>query len=106
MQQKSIEQRFGLQLSRLLQHSPDMIFTGSQLQHVVGTKGRLGWHTTKSIDYGVVLSGELELHVEEQTAPTRLKPGDVTVMRANNDAWVNPGSVPCTVAFVLISWER
>jgi quercetin dioxygenase-like cupin family protein len=69
----------------------------------VGTEGRLGWHTTQSIDYGVVLSGELELHVEEQAAPTRLKPGDVTIMRANNHAWVNPGTVPCTVAFVLIS---
>ena len=39
MQQKSIEQRFGLQLSRLLQHSPDVIFTGSQLQHVVTCAG-------------------------------------------------------------------
>lgn len=71
----------------------------------VGTAGRLGWHTTPSIDYGIVLFGELDLYVENQSEPTRLRPGDVTVMRANNHAWVNPGSVPCTVAFVLVSWK-
>ena len=67
-----------------------------------GTK-TIGWHATQSIDYGVVLTGEIELHVERQEAPVLLRPGDVTVMRGVNHAWANRGRVPCTVAFVLVS---
>ena len=60
-----------------------------------------GWHTTDTIDYGVVLSGEMELMVDEGSVI--LQPGDVFVQRAVNHAWRVPGSESCTMAVIMIS---
>ena len=58
-------------------------------------------HTTPTIDYGVVLSGEIDLELDEGTV--HLKAGDVVVQRATRHAWRNRSSEPCVVAFILIS---
>ena len=58
-------------------------------------------HTTRTIDYGIVLSGELDLELDE--GEVRLTAGDVVVQRGTRHAWHNRGTVPCKVAFVLIS---
>ena len=60
-----------------------------------------GMHTTRTIDYGIVLSGELDLELDE--GEVHLTAGDVVVQRGTRHAWRNRGSVPCKVAFVLIS---
>lgn len=60
-----------------------------------------GWHATRTIDYGIVLSGEIELELDERSV--RLGPGDVVVQRGTRHAWRLPGDEPCTMAFVLIS---
>ena len=60
-----------------------------------------GWHTTRTIDYGIVLSGEIVLEIDE--GEVRLVAGDVVVQRATRHAWRNRGTQPCTIAFVLIS---
>jgi quercetin dioxygenase-like cupin family protein len=60
-----------------------------------------GMHTTRTIDYGIVLSGEIDLELDEGVA--HLRPGDVVVQRGTRHAWRNRGTEPCTVAFVLIS---
>jgi len=57
-------------------------------------------HTTKTIDYGIVLSGEIDLELDSGTV--HLKPGDVVVQRATRHAWRNRGTAPCTMAFILI----
>jgi mannose-6-phosphate isomerase-like protein (cupin superfamily) len=59
-----------------------------------------GMHRTRTIDYGVVLSGEIDMLLDD--SEIRLKSGDVVIQRGTNHAWVNRGSVPCQVAFVLI----
>ena len=58
-------------------------------------------HTTRTIDYGIVLSGEIDLELDE--GEVHLGPGDVVVQRGTRHAWRNRGSRPCTMAFVLIS---
>jgi mannose-6-phosphate isomerase-like protein (cupin superfamily) len=58
-------------------------------------------HTTRTIDYGIVLSGELDLELDE--GEVHLTAGDVVVQRGTRHAWHNRGTVPCKVAFVLIS---
>ena len=62
---------------------------------------RSGWHTTHSIDFAVVLSGEIDLHLDTQTV--RLHAGDSIVQRGTAHAWSNPGTEPCAISFVLIS---
>ena len=58
-------------------------------------------HTTRTIDYGIVLDGEVDLELDE--GEVHLRPGDVIVQRATRHAWRNRGTAPCTIAFVLIS---
>ncbi len=58
-------------------------------------------HTTRTIDYGIILDGEVDLELDE--GEVHLRPGDVIVQRATRHAWRNRGTAPCTIAFVLIS---
>jgi quercetin dioxygenase-like cupin family protein len=57
-------------------------------------------HRTDSIDYAVVLSGEIDMELDDATV--HLKAGDVLVLRGTIHNWVNNGSEPCLLAFVLI----
>jgi quercetin dioxygenase-like cupin family protein len=58
-------------------------------------------HRTDSIDYAVVMSGEVEMELDD--AKVHLKAGDVLVQRGTIHNWVNRGSEPCVIAFVLIA---
>jgi len=58
-------------------------------------------HRTDSIDYAAVMSGEIDMELE-QGEFVHLKAGDVLVQRGTTHNWVNSGSQPCTIAFVLI----
>jgi mannose-6-phosphate isomerase-like protein (cupin superfamily) len=58
-------------------------------------------HRTNSIDYAVVLSGEIEMQLDDTVV--HLKANDVLVQRGTIHNWVNRGKVPCVIAFVLIS---
>ncbi len=57
-------------------------------------------HRTDSIDYGVVISGEIDMVMDIGTV--RLKAGDVLVQRGTIHNWVNNGKEPCIIAFALI----
>jgi quercetin dioxygenase-like cupin family protein len=58
-------------------------------------------HRTDSIDYAVVMSGEIDMELE-QGEFVHLQAGDVVVQRGTLHNWVNSGTEPCTIAFVLI----
>jgi quercetin dioxygenase-like cupin family protein len=58
-------------------------------------------HRTDSIDYAVVMSGEIDMELDGSTV--HLKAGDVLVQRGTIHNWVNRGTVPCVIAFVLIA---
>jgi quercetin dioxygenase-like cupin family protein len=57
-------------------------------------------HRTDSIDYAVVMSGEIDMELDGTTV--HLKAGDVVVQRGTIHNWVNNGSEPCRIAFSLI----
>ena len=58
-------------------------------------------HRTDSIDYAVVVSGEIEMEMDG--VETHLKAGDVIVQRGTIHNWINRGTGPCVIAFVLIA---
>ena len=57
-------------------------------------------HRTESVDYGVVIEGELTLVLDD--SEVQLKPGSVVVQRGTNHAWANRSGRPCRMLFVLI----
>jgi hypothetical protein len=59
-----------------------------------------GMHRTKTLDYAIVLSGEIYAVLDE--GEVRLEAGDVLVQRGTNHAWSNRSDRPCLIAFVLI----
>ena len=63
-----------------------------------GNPGRM--HRTETIDYVVVICGELDMDMDQSTV--RLKAGDVLVQRGTIHNWVNKGKEPCVIAFTLI----
>src|SRR5476649_223160 len=58
-------------------------------------------HRTESIDYAVVISGEIDMQLDG--AEIHLRQGDVLVQRGTMHNWVNRGTVPCVIAFVLVA---
>ena len=61
-------------------------------------------HRTRSIDYAVVISGEIDMLLDD--SEVHLEAGDVLVQRGTNHAWVNRGKENCRIAFVLIDAEE
>ena len=57
-------------------------------------------HRTRSVDYALVLTGEIVMLLDE--TEVTLKAGDVLVQRGTNHAWENRSADWCRVAFVLI----
>lgn len=66
-----------------------------------GVTGR--WHATDSIDYAIVLSGEMVMQLDE--GEVTLKPGDVVIQRETNHNWVNRSSEPCIMIYIIIATE-
>ena len=58
-------------------------------------------HRTDSIDYAVVISGAIEMELDDGVV-VKLKAGDVLVQRGTIHNWVNRGTEDCIIAFVLI----
>jgi mannose-6-phosphate isomerase-like protein (cupin superfamily) len=61
-------------------------------------------HRTRSLDYVVVLEGEIDLLLDDRDV--RLTAGDVIVQQATNHAWINRGTVTCRLAMVFIDAEE
>lgn len=57
-------------------------------------------HRTESVDYGIVIDGELTLVLDD--SEVQLRPGSVVIQRGTNHAWANRSQRPCRIAFVLI----
>jgi len=57
-------------------------------------------HRTRTLDYAVILSGEIDMMLDDTSV--HLKEGDVIVQQATNHGWVNHGSQPCRILFVLM----
>ncbi len=60
-------------------------------------------HRTRSIDYAIVLDGEIDMLMDD--SEVHLKSGDVLIQQGTNHAWVNKSQKNCRVAFILIDAE-
>jgi mannose-6-phosphate isomerase-like protein (cupin superfamily) len=67
-------------------------------------------HRTRTIDYALVLEGEIDMLLDD--SEVHVKAGDVLVQQGTNHAWVNNGTKPCRIAFILIdaktppAWQK
>ncbi|MET8784650.1 cupin domain-containing protein [Streptomyces sp. NPDC004589] len=60
-------------------------------------------HRTQTIDYGIVIEGEITLVLDD--SETIVRTGDIVIQRGTNHAWANRSAVNCRVAFVLIDGQ-
>lgn len=61
-------------------------------------------HTTRSVDYIVLLKGEVTLLLDE--GEVDLKPFDVVIQRGTNHAWINKGTEPAELVGILVDAEK
>ncbi|MGH8220345.1 MAG: cupin domain-containing protein [Steroidobacteraceae bacterium] len=60
-------------------------------------------HRTETIDYGIVLEGELTLILD--VGETTVRAGDIVIQRGTNHGWANRSNRHCRIAFILIDGE-
>ena len=61
-------------------------------------------HRTRSVDYAIIISGEIDMLFDE--GEVHLRAGDVVVQQATNHAWVNRGKEICRIAFILMDSQE
>jgi hypothetical protein len=64
-----------------------------------------GMQTTDTIDYGVVVRGEMTLELDDGKI-IHLRQGDCIVQNGTRHRWRNPGSEPCLMAYVSVGGKR
>jgi quercetin dioxygenase-like cupin family protein len=98
---------------RIIEYPPDHVRVAAlrqpTAQHDANTEGyrrdlsnarHPGFHKTDTIDYAIVLGGEIYALMDE--GEVLLKTGDVLIQRGTSHAWSNRTDAPAYVAFVLI----
>ena len=86
---------------RLKSLKPEEHFASMGAQAAPADKRRHpGMHKTRTLDYAIVLSGEIYAVLDE--GEVLLRSGDVLVQQGTNHAWSNRSDRPATIAFVLI----
>ena len=71
--------------------------------HRIDTSKHPAMHKTDTIDYIILLKGDVSLLLDEEEV--RLEPFDTVVQRGTNHAWVNHGDEPALLIAVLIDSE-
>ncbi len=61
-------------------------------------------HRTRTVDYAIIMSGEIDMMLDDKTI--HLKAGDVVIQQATNHAWLNHGTEPCRIIFVLMDSKQ
>ncbi|MBN8848485.1 MULTISPECIES: cupin domain-containing protein [unclassified Sphingomonas] len=72
--------------------------------HHTGSERSAGMHTTDTVDYAIVLAGEIWAMMDRDE--TLLKAGDILIQRGTAHSWENRGAAMARVAFVLIDGTR
>jgi quercetin dioxygenase-like cupin family protein len=109
----TLEPPRGGSIFRVVEFPPDQATAGkldrTKLFEVMHASGAMdqegarhpGMHKTATVDYAIVLSGEIYAMMDE--GETLMKAGDCLVQRGTNHAWSNRSQEPCMVAFVLVA---
>jgi mannose-6-phosphate isomerase-like protein (cupin superfamily) len=101
----SIDERCANVISRRPGHQSCVAFTGADgtifriVRYEPGVAPRN--HRTETIDYAVVMSGEIDMRLDDGVV-VNLRAGDTLVQQATLHDWVNNGKEPCVIAFVLV----
>ncbi len=66
--------------------------------------GESPMHRTSSLDYGIVLTGSVEMELDDGTT-TILNAGDICIQRGTIHLWRAVGDKPCRIVFVLTQAE-
>lgn len=82
---------------------PNIVSPGGTAFNVfeIGPGDAFSMHRTLSVDYGIVLDGEIELELDAGEI-VRLKQGDVFVQRGTIHGWANRSARPCKMAIVVV----
>jgi quercetin dioxygenase-like cupin family protein len=64
-----------------------------------------GMHTTETVDFDVIVSGEVYLELDDG-AEVRLKAGDCVIQNGTRHAWHNRSSEKCVISVAIIGAER
>ncbi len=100
----AIDERCSNVISRRPGHQSCVAWTGDDgtvfrvVEYKPGVASRM--HRTETVDYAVVLSGEIEMQLDE--TKVHLRAGDVLVQQGTLHDWINRGTAPCIIAFVLV----
>jgi len=87
---------------RLKTLAPDSFFPEMGAQAAdKGQRRHPGMHKTNTVDYAIVLSGEIYAVLDE--GEVLLRAGDCLVQRGTRHAWSNRSEEPCVIAFVLVA---
>lgn len=73
-----------------------VVDTGEEVRHA-------HMHKTETVDYGIVLEGEIVLIMDE--GETTVRAGDIVVQRGTNHGWANRTNKNCRIAFILIDGQ-
>ena len=93
--------RFGPNVDR----APDTSAVAGEEAYAAGAGSRHpGFHKTRSVDYAIVLAGEVVAMMDE--GETTMGAGDILIQRGTNHAWSNRTDQACRIAFVLIDAEE
>jgi quercetin dioxygenase-like cupin family protein len=68
-------------------------------------RGAPGMHTSDTIDYGIVVRGEMTLELDDGQR-VHLRQGDCIVQNGTRHRWRNPLDEPCLMAFISIGGKR
>ena len=98
-------------LLRVVDFPPDENYDTKELTRFLDDHGvrdqadaRHFWfHKTQSLDYAIVLEGEIHALMDE--GETLMRAGDILVQRATNHSWSNRSGKPCRMVFVLLDVE-
>ncbi|WDR03881.1 cupin domain-containing protein [Devosia algicola] len=72
-------------------------------QHVIEDAADPGMHRNDTVDYNIILSGEI--HAVLETGAVLLKAGDVLIQRGTTHTWHNRSDKPCVFASIMVSAE-
>lgn len=90
------------ELQRALQATFGAMFRDAQ--HAPKPGEHPGMHRTDTVDYAIMLEGELVAILDQEE--TVLRAGDVLVQRGTNHAWANRSGRPARIAFILVDAKR
>jgi mannose-6-phosphate isomerase-like protein (cupin superfamily) len=71
--------------------------------HAGSTSRHPHMHRTQTVDYGIILEGEITLLVDD--GEVLVQAGDIVIQRGTNHAWANRSGRPCRIAFILIDGQ-